>query len=126
MFGKHYWKLFAACSIIFVASYPFPSHLFFLPANLNAVSFALLVVLITMRIRIENRPLKWFGKNLFPLYIYQRIPMIALLAVADGRFVAEHEYVYAILSFAITILIAYGYKYIAIKDVRLFRLLKRA
>lgn len=33
---------------------------------------------MTMKIKIDSPALKWCGKNLFPFYIYQRIPMIIL------------------------------------------------
>ena len=50
-----------------------------------ACVFCLLVVLISARVRIENRPLIWAGRHLFEIYILQRIPMIVLwkLSVTD-------------------------------------------
>ena len=32
--------------------------------------------MITMKVKISNTPLIWLGIHLFPIYIYQRIPMI--------------------------------------------------
>lgn len=126
LFQKHYWCALFTSVIIFLLFYNLPQYKsFYIFENITAVVFALIVVLVTMRVRIENAPLKWLGKNLFPLYIYQRIPMIALLAIADGYFVAEHQYLYIVLSFIITIGIAYIYKYIAIKDHHLDKLFKR-
>lgn len=121
LFESHYWWSLIVCILLFLVSYYFPYRRFFIADNVCAVSFALLIVLVTMRIRVENIPLKWLGQNLFPLYIYQRLPMIALLSIADGYFVAEHEYLYVALSLVITILIAYLYKYFAIKDQHLPR-----
>lgn len=40
--------------------------------------FAMTVVLVTMRISFHNKALMWCGKNLFGLYILQRIPMLLL------------------------------------------------
>lgn len=103
------------------------SHIktYFIPENLSAVLFGYLIVLVNMRIRIENAPLKWLGKNLFPIYIYQRLPMILIVAIADGYFVKEHKYLYVIISLILTLLIAYLYKYFTIKDYHLEKLFKR-
>ena len=43
-----------------------------------ALAFAILIVLVSMRISINNRVLQWFGKRVFGIYILQRIPMIVL------------------------------------------------
>ncbi len=43
-----------------------------------ALVFAILMVLISMRISINNKVLQWFGKRVFGIYILQRIPMIVL------------------------------------------------
>lgn len=43
-----------------------------------SVSFAMLVVLLSMRFRAYNRVYTYIGQNLFSFYIYQRIPMIFL------------------------------------------------
>ena len=84
--------------------------------NICAIFFALTILCITMRVRIQNRHLCWLGKNLFPLYIYQRIPMIALLAIGDGILAREYEWLYVTASLTVTICIAYLYQYIAISD----------
>lgn len=43
--------------------------------EIMSVSFALFVVMLTMKIKISNEYLVFLGKNLFPMYILQRIPM---------------------------------------------------
>ncbi|MGN1206198.1 MAG: acyltransferase family protein [Eubacterium sp.] len=43
-----------------------------------SVSFAILVVLLTMRFRASNRIYTYIGQNIFSFYIFQRIPMIFL------------------------------------------------
>ena len=48
-----------------------------LVANLlGNMLFALAVVLFSMRVSLNNKVLRWCGKNLFGLYILQRVPMI--------------------------------------------------
>ncbi len=59
---------------------------FAITANIRAVCFCLLVLAVTSRISINGAILQWLGKNLFPLYIYQRIPMIALSSIAGGAY----------------------------------------
>lgn len=46
--------------------------------NIVAVSFCLVFVIASMKISFDSRILRWCGKNLFWLYILQRIPMIFL------------------------------------------------
>ncbi len=46
--------------------------------ELSAVIFGLAVVLLTMKISVQNSFLKYCGKHLFSLYILQRLPMIIL------------------------------------------------
>ena len=96
--------------------YLIPYRHLYIADNICAIFFALTILCITMRVRIQNRHLCWLGKNLFPLYIYQRIPMIALLAIGDGILAREYEWLYVTASLTVTICIAYLYQYIAISD----------
>ncbi len=111
-----YWLCLSAFFSLFMFFYLIPYRHLYIADNICAIFFALTLLCITMRARIQNRHLCWLGKNLFPLYIYQRIPMIALLAIEDGILAREHEWLYVIASLAITIGIAYLYRYIAITD----------
>lgn len=116
IFKNYYWFSIIVLIILFSAFYLTPYQQFTIATNIYAIFFSLIVVLITMKVKIENRSLIWLGRNLFPLYIYQRIPMIALLAIADGALVVEYPYLYVILSLVFTLLIAFGYKHIAISE----------
>lgn len=78
----------------------------YLGYNLRAVVFAMLVVLISMKIRFSSKILIWMGINLFPLYIYQRLPMLVLSTVNDGAFMLDNPYIYTALCLAITTVIA--------------------
>ena len=42
----------------------------------EALVFALVIVLVSMRVSIDNKVLRWFGKRVFSVYILQRIPMM--------------------------------------------------
>lgn len=46
--------------------------------NIAAVSFSFICVMGSMKVSLNSRPLIWMGTHLFPLYIYQRLPMFVL------------------------------------------------
>lgn len=83
--------------------------------NLASITFTLTVLMVTMKIRIGNRFLYWLGVHLFPLYIYQRIPMIILYEIDGGMFVRNNVWLYIALCFITTLVIARFYKYWQIK-----------
>ena len=68
-----------------------------------AVLFTLGIVMITMKVKITNPVLEWFGNHVFSVYILQRIPMILLsrYGVAD-----RHKYEFMIASIIVTVFIA--------------------
>lgn len=41
----------------------------------EAIVFALLVVVLSLKISINNKPLEWLGKHTFEIYVLMRIPM---------------------------------------------------
>ena len=96
-------------------------HVLHLPAmhglthNVKGIVFALVLVLLTMKVKTGNKVVYWFGENLFPIYIYQRIPMILLVALAGKEWVCSYPILYVVVCLAITCVIAYGYKYWQVK-----------
>lgn len=54
--------------------------------TLNAfnVAFAILIVVVSMKFVVKSKFIVWLGENLFPIYIYQRIPMIVLSSIGGG------------------------------------------
>lgn len=66
-------------------------------------SFVAIVLLLTMKISFHNVILQWLGKNLFGLYILQRIPMLIFKNIHIDKI---NIYLYFILSFIVTIIIA--------------------
>ncbi len=67
-----------------------------------ALVFAILVVLVSMRVSVNNGILRWFGKRVFGVYMLQRIPMIVL-----SRFgLNESPFLFSVVCFALTIVIA--------------------
>lgn len=68
-----------------------------------------------MKVKINNKALIWCGNNLFPLYIYQRIPMIVLSTIGGGGWISTYPVLYTVACLIITLTITYLYKYWAVK-----------
>lgn len=65
--------------------------------------FGMAMILLTMQISFDNIFLNWCGKNLFGIYILQRIPMIVLKAYR----LTDEIHIYTIACFVICCLLAY-------------------
>lgn len=101
-----YWPIFALLSVtVLLLMYRCPV-VRGIGWNIKAVAFSLLIVLITMRFSIRIAMLEWCGQHLFPLYIYQRIPMIILFAIYPKGFTNVCMPVFFGVSLIVTILIA--------------------
>ena len=79
-----------------------------------SIVFALIVIMLTIKVRIVNGPLMWIGKHLFPIYIYMRLPMIVMNQKAPAL-VGTYPAVFILIALAVTLLIARCYKYWEIK-----------
>ena len=66
------------------------------------IIMGIIILMVTMKIQIQNKILEFFGKNLFAIYILQRIPMM----IFDRLGLNENPYIFVILSFVATIVIA--------------------
>ena len=67
--------------------------------------FMMCVVLFTMKVKVYNSLIFYLGKNLFPFYMLQRLPMLAM-AMAVPDFINAHPYLFMVISFVITMCIA--------------------
>ena len=79
--------------------------------NVKSIVFALLVVHLSLKLSIGNQFLRWAGVCLFPIYIYQRLPMIAIRNIAGGDWICSNPYLFIILCAFITGGIAFFYKH---------------
>ncbi len=70
----------------------------------NVFLFSALIVLFTMRVKLDNPMSYWLGKNLFGIYILQRIPMLIFSKIV---FLQEHIYIYTIACAIATLLLAW-------------------
>lgn len=82
--------------------------------NFMSMAFALTVVMVSMRISVDNTVLRWLGKNLFPFYIYQRLPMIVFSYILGNEIIIAYPTLFFCLCLAVTIAICFGYKYIRV------------
>lgn len=110
---KNYWGLLVA-SLLLTLVFNFIEKHDLAFAFITTPAFATAVLLLTMRIPLKSRALEWCGKNLFPLYIYQRLSMLTIATLAP-TFVANYHIAYVATCFTITVLIAHLYHHIEIR-----------
>lgn len=79
----------------------------FVYTELYMLFFTAFVVIMSMRISFHNKILMWCGKNLFGLYIMQRIPMIIFKAVGVADF---NVYLYFVLCVIVTVPVAWAFE----------------
>ena len=107
---SHYFKvLFTAFSIFLVFHLKPLPYIYNHAYNLESMVFALIVVLLTLKIKTGNTFLNWMGRNLFPIYIYQRLPMIFLAEAVAPSFWLCHPLAYVSASFILTCVITWFY-----------------
>ena len=114
-FANLHYKL-VLFSLVFICTclYLFPIEAHGFKTNILSVFFAFLIVVLSMRIKIHNRALEWCGENLFPLYIYQRIPMMIFAIVLPSSFLVQYPLAYIGICLVVTIGLVYLYKFIKI------------
>ena len=115
---RSYWIYAAALLVIFVPVYVLFHNCraarFQLGYNLVSMLFALVLVMVTMKVRIYNKPLRWAGIHLFPIYIYMRVPMIIMWDRMPDLLVT-HFALYVVICMIVSLIIAHFYKYWEVK-----------
>lgn len=110
---NHYYSSLLFCiSIFLIARFsPIATSIRGTAFNIVSILFVVLVVLLMMKIKSENIYLQWMGANLFPLYIYQRLIMIAIYELPGGKdFIVSFPLLYITISFVGVLIIASQYK----------------
>ena len=107
---KHWLKSLLIISGLFLISFSIRYGFKGIPYNILSVCFALLVVILSMKVSIGNKALYWIGANLFPFYIYQRLPMI-FISKKYPELLIHYPLVFMSLCLLISLLITYAYKY---------------
>lgn len=107
---KFYWScLTISIGVFFMfRANQFLYRAHFLTHNLYSFVFAFVVLMITRRIKGESPIFRWCGEHLFPLYIYQRIPMMVFSTVHPAAF----EDWRCPICLAISLLIAVGFAFL--------------
>lgn len=109
-----YLLSFFICLIVFLITYKLPIAVLSIKDNVMSIAFALLFLVATMKIKVGNTILYWLGKNLFPLYIYQRIPMFIFASINDGIIASQYHYLYILICAIITIIFGKVFRFLSI------------
>ncbi len=96
---KNYIKTFLFCIIVFCALYLTQDIHTYIYCILSVV-FCALIVLVTVKIKIGNKMLSFFGNHIFSIYMLQRLSYILFNKFSDNI------YLYFIMTFTFTIIIA--------------------
>lgn len=107
---KHFSKGFMVCVTLFSVIYCFRYDWHGFRYNALSVCFAMLIIIIMHKVRVENKFLVWCGRKLFPLYIYQRLSMLVVLWIVGQEFASANALIFSVMSFAVTLIIARIYR----------------
>ena len=99
----HYWIALIGTALLFCGSYYISKHYSPLLFCVCSSIFALLVVIVTVRVRFRSPIFAFLGKHVFSIYILQRL----VFMVFQNCF--ESIYIFFIVSFAVTVLVAMIY-----------------
>ncbi len=71
--------------------------------NIFSILAVIVIIIFTMKVKIENEVFDWIGKHVFSIFILQRIPM----NIYEALGIKGYNYLFVIVSFIITIAIAF-------------------
>lgn len=108
---KRYWLSVIFVVMSFIVLFNIGRDFAAIKYNILSVNFAAIIVIFTMKVKLGNRFLQYLGSNLFPLYIYQRLPMIFLATICGGLIPQTYTFLYIICCFLVTIIISHFYKF---------------
>lgn len=78
--------------------------------SMRVLSLILTIILIMKKWYIGNKFIVWAGANLFPLYIYQRLPMLIL-----APYLSDKPYAFFALTFIVSCALVFVYKKIEVR-----------
>lgn len=73
--------------------------------SISSLLFTLCILLLSVKVNLNSPILKWFGNNLFWVFILHRIPMIILSNIGY----TSHAYRFALIAFVSTIVLTFVY-----------------
>lgn len=102
LINQHYFLSLVSVLLIFVSTFAFSSN----PVlyNFSAISFCLLCVLGSMKVSLNCKGLIWLGTHLFPLYIYQRLPMY-VIGQCQPQFIDKYPLLFVLFCLIVTLTI---------------------
>ena len=105
---KNYLLCLMIAAVLFVSVkyIPIIGQRYWIAHNMKSIAFAAIVVMATMKISVDCAVLRWSGEHLFPLYIYQRIPMIVFSTLFPVAFRDVRCWIYFAISACIAITLA--------------------
>ena len=107
-----YWPCFV---VVWIAFYFVHFRLGFewhgVRSNVVTLLFVIGFVLLMMKFRMRNAALLWLGSHLFPIYIYQRLPMFLLDRCSSGWLTKECVSLFIIISWCLALMIAWAYRW---------------
>lgn len=105
---KNYWICLVMVVVLFVSVrfIPYIGRKHWISYNIKSVAFAAIVIMATMKILVNSTLLRWSGEHLFPLYIYQRIPMVVFSTLFPAAFLDARCWIYFAISAGISIVLA--------------------
>lgn len=112
---KHFLLTVIVLSVLFLGIYLLTEDMMGIRTNALSVVYALGVVVMSMRIKIGNRILCWMGKHLFPIYIYQHVPMMVFSVVLPVWVLRDYPLAYILICFTFTMVITQVYSYFSSK-----------
>ena len=106
---KHNFLIISVGIIIYIASFLI-QHKLQLPGpfyNITAIFFTIILIVLTFKIKIESKILNYLGKNVFCIYILQRLPMMTASSLITGGVNKNNYLLIFVLSFGLTLLLSY-------------------
>ena len=101
-----FWVSFGALLVLFRVLFYYRNSLAVYEAL--AVVFCLLGVLVSMKVKVGNRVLDWLGRQVFTVYILQRLPMMLL----EQWGLSAYPYAFFAASLALTLGLAAGFDWL--------------
>lgn len=114
MINKNFSK-FAIISIIvyIILNYIYRKNNSPIVYSIISCVFTSIIVMVTMKVSINNKILNFLGKNVFWMYILQRIPMITFSKLGLNNY----KYTFFIICFIVTVGLSYLYTIIFDKKI---------
>lgn len=118
---RRYFLMLTTCGLAVVTLHALPIAAMGAVANVEAVLFAMLVMMLTMKIRTGNRILGWCGKSLFFIYIYQRLVMLPMAFLAPD-FVRAYPAAFVLIGLMGTVVFVAAYRSVVTRCCRTARI----